>query len=131
MTEARVHPDSELTKEQAEELRNALLERRRSLAQEHSQHLNIGRYGDEPIAEAEEAAARDATRSTMMDLAESERKLLAQVERALKKFESGTYGVSEDSGEPIGFDRLRAIPWAMFSTQDQEAHERAARDRGR
>src|SRR5690242_5732390 len=112
MSEARVHPDSELTKAQGEELRRALRERQTALLEEHSEHLDIGRYADEPIAEPEEAAARDATRSTMINLAESERALLAQIERALEKLENGTYGVSEESGEPIGFDRLRAIPWA-------------------
>jgi len=131
MNEARVHPHSELTKAQAEELRRALIERRTALLDEHSEHLDIGRYADEPVAEPEEAAARDATRSTMIKLAESERALLTQIERALEKLANGTYGVSEDSGEPIGFDRLRAIPWAALSTPDQEALERAARDRGR
>lgn len=131
MNEARAHPDSELTEDQVAELQGMLLERRRALLAEQSQHLDLGRFGDERIAEAEEAAARDATRSTMIDLAESQRKQLALIERALRKLEDGTYGVSEDSGEPIGFDRLRAIPWAMLTTTDQEAHERAARDRGR
>jgi DnaK suppressor protein len=130
MSEARAHPDSELTSEQAEELRRVLLERRRSLIEGHAQHLDLGRYGDEPIAEPEEAAARDATRSTMIELAEAERRKLAQIERALAKLENGTYGVSEDSGEPIGFERLRAIPWAALNTLDQEAHERATRDHG-
>ena len=130
MSEARVHPDSELTKHQAEELHRALLERRTSLIEEHAEHLDIGRYADEPIAEPEEAAARDATRSTMINLAEAERRLLAQIERALEKLDRGTYGVSEESGEPIGIERLRAIPWARLSTPDQEAYERAARDRG-
>src|SRR5262247_178732 len=32
--------------------------------------------------------------------------LLADVERALRKLEAGTYGVSEDSGAPIELDRL-------------------------
>ena len=131
MSEARVHPDSGLTNDQAEELRRMLLDRRRALLEEHSQHLDLGRYGDDGISESEEAAAQDAARSTMIDLAESERKKLAQIARALQKLENGTYGVSEDSGEPIGFERLRAIPWATLDTQDQEARERAARDLGR
>jgi DnaK suppressor protein len=130
MSEARVHPDSQLTKGQAEELRRALLERRTTLLEDHSEHLDIGRFADEPVPEPEEAAALDATRSTMINLAESERALLTQIERALEKLGNGSYGVSEVSGEPIGIDRLRVIPWARLSTADQEAYERAARDRG-
>ncbi len=36
---------------------------------------------------------------------------LAKVEKSLQKIEAGTYGTDEDGNE-IGEDRLRAIPWA-------------------
>jgi RNA polymerase-binding transcription factor DksA len=36
---------------------------------------------------------------------------LAKVEKALQKIEAGTYG-TDDDGNEIGEDRLRAIPWA-------------------
>jgi DnaK suppressor protein len=124
------HPDSGLSAEQTEELHRMLSERRRSLTGEVAEHMNLGRFG-ERVAEAEEAAAIAASQATMIDLAEAERNLLAQIERALRKLEHGTYGVSEESGEPIGFDRLRAIPWAALSASDQEAREREGRDRGR
>jgi DnaK suppressor protein len=49
------------------------------------------------------------------------------VERAIQKVEAGTYGVSELSGEPIGFARLQAVPWARFTAAEQEQLERKAR----
>jgi DnaK suppressor protein len=127
----RVHPDSELTPAQAEQLYNMLADRRRALSGDVDEHLGLGRLTGDRVAEAEETAAIDATQSTMIELAEGERKLLAQIERALRKFEDGSYGVSEESGEPIGFERLRALPWARLSIQDQEAAEREQRSRGR
>jgi RNA polymerase-binding transcription factor DksA len=35
-----------------------------------------------------------------------------EIDRALLKFDAGTYGVCEVSGTPIPKERLRAIPWA-------------------
>jgi DnaK suppressor protein len=75
------------------------------------------------------AAESDTAQSTI-GLAESERALLVQLERALRKMESGTYGVSEASGEPIGFDRLSATPWARLTAAEEERLEREARQRG-
>ena len=52
---------------------------------------------------------------------------LGQIDRALARFDAGTYGISELSGEPIGFARLSAVPWARFTVAEQEELERAAR----
>ena len=44
--------------------------------------------------------------------------------RQAKKFGTGEYGLDEETGEPIGFGRLSALPWARFAASTQEAHER-------
>ena len=131
MSQSRVHPDSGLTPPQAEELNRMLVERRRALRGDVAEHMEIGRFGGERVAETEEAAAMDAAQSTMIELAEAERILLARIERALRKFDTGSYGVSEESEEPIGFERLRAIPWATLTAPEQEVREREQRARGR
>jgi DnaK suppressor protein len=41
--------------------------------------------------------------------------------------DAGTYGTSEVSGEPIGYARLSAVPWARFSVVEQEDLERIKR----
>jgi DnaK suppressor protein len=125
----RVHPDSGLDATQAETLYRMLVDKRRQLVEEHRRHLDAGRLPGEQVSESEEAAALDTSLSTLLDLAETERVLLAQIDNALRKFQDGTYGVSSASGEPIGFDRLRAIPWARLSAPDQEEQERLARGR--
>ncbi|HTB77920.1 MAG TPA: TraR/DksA family transcriptional regulator [Polyangiaceae bacterium] len=52
---------------------------------------------------------------------------LAEMDRALARIDAGTYGISELSGEPIGYARLSAVPWARFTVAEQESLERAAR----
>ena len=49
------------------------------------------------------------------------------VERALVRMEQGTYGVCEETGEPIGWARLQACPTATVSLEAQERRERRAR----
>ena len=48
---------------------------------------------------------------------------LAQVERALKKIEEGSYGLSDVSGHPIPKERLDAIPEAINTLSEQQAGE--------
>jgi RNA polymerase-binding transcription factor DksA len=49
--------------------------------------------------------------------------VLAEIERALKKFDTGTYGICEDTGEPIPEARLEALPYARYTVKAQEKRE--------
>ena len=52
------------------------------------------------------------------------RKLISKIDDALKRIEDGTYGYCEETGEPIGIDRLEARPVTTLSIEAQERHER-------
>lgn len=52
------------------------------------------------------------------------RKLISKIDAALYRIEDGTYGYCEETGEPIGLDRLEARPVATLSIEAQERHER-------
>ncbi|HEX9992728.1 MAG TPA: TraR/DksA C4-type zinc finger protein [Acidimicrobiales bacterium] len=45
-------------------------------------------------------------------LSASARAILEEIDRALAKLDTGTYGICEVSGQPIPAERLEAIPWA-------------------
>jgi RNA polymerase-binding transcription factor DksA len=45
-------------------------------------------------------------------LSASARQAMEEIDHALTKFDEGTYGVCEISGDPIPVERLEAIPWA-------------------
>jgi len=45
-------------------------------------------------------------------LAAKAMEMIEEIDHALAKFELGTYGICEVSGEPIPQERLEAIPWA-------------------
>ena len=49
--------------------------------------------------------------------------LLGEIQHALTKFESGTYGICEDTNQPIAIARLEALPYARYTVQAQEKRE--------
>jgi DnaK suppressor protein len=58
---------------------------------------------------------------------------LQRVNRALKKIEEGTYGLSDDSGKPIPRERLEALPDALYTLSEErslEGKRRQGSDRG-
>jgi DnaK suppressor protein len=50
---------------------------------------------------------------------------LARVDRALKKIEEGSYGLSDRSGKPIARERLEAVPEALYTLSEEQASERS------
>ena len=52
---------------------------------------------------------------------------LQYVERALQKIEEGTYGICDDTGEPIPSGRLEAMPEAIYTVEAQQRRERERR----
>ena len=48
---------------------------------------------------------------------------LADVDRALRRLDDGTYGTCEACGDPIGDDRLEAMPAARFCMAHQSDAE--------
>src|SRR5512139_1116123 len=51
-------------------------------------------------------------------------RLLAQVERALARFDDGTFGLCVDCGAPIDPARLEALPYAQLCLDCQSKQER-------
>jgi DnaK suppressor protein len=51
------------------------------------------------------------------------RRQLLDIEVALAKIERGIYGICEETDEPIGTDRLLAIPWTRLSVEGAEMRE--------
>lgn len=57
-------------------------------------------------------------------LEESAEDILAKIDAALKKIEEGTYGMCENCGQPIGEERLEAMPWATLCIDCKRREER-------
>ncbi len=67
-----------------------------------------------PFGKREEEATETADLENRMALEHRTREQLAEVERALDKFDKGTYGTCEICGKPINPERLEALPQALY-----------------
>jgi DnaK suppressor protein len=64
--------------------------------------------------------ANEATTSDIrIGLSEADERMLEQIDRALKRLDSGSYGLSEVTGEAIPLARLEAVPWATTNVGDE------------
>ena len=52
-----------------------------------------------------------------LDLMDSERRILREIDQALGRLEEGTYGICEGTGQRISKARLRAQPWARYCVE--------------
>ncbi|HEX8256376.1 MAG TPA: TraR/DksA family transcriptional regulator, partial [Allosphingosinicella sp.] len=53
--------------------------------------------------------------------------LIAKIDSALRRIDTGEYGFCEVTGEPISLARLEARPIATMTVEAQERHERQER----
>ncbi len=67
------------------------------------------------------------TREMDASIGEQAERRLGEIDRALQKIEDGTYGLSDDSGEPIPRGRLEAVPEAIRTVEEQQRFERERR----
>ncbi len=110
-------------------LKQKLEEERRSVVGRLRAHLGEATDDTDNLADEMDLATRHQDQAYLLRLADKERKLLVEIDRALAKFESDTYGICEGTGEPIGLRRLEARPWTRFSIayKEQLERERAAK----
>jgi DnaK suppressor protein len=95
-----------------DDARTRLLEERAQL-QRQLDDVERDRVGDGPIDMLGGDAGADTTIATAelnlrSDLAHS----IAEIDAALRRIELGTYGIDEETGEPIDPARLDAVPTA-------------------
>lgn len=107
-----------------DEIRGVLLERQTALRRiremttyEEGQPLRdaAGEFGFDEGDLGSEMFEREKA----MSIREGVEERLADIERALKRLDDGTYGVCEACGEPIPAERLAARPEARFCLKHQ------------
>ena len=64
--------------------------------------------------------------SLALDLAAADRKLIKEIDEAIKRIDNGTFGVCEMTGKPIRPERLEELPWARYSIEAARELERRA-----
>jgi DnaK suppressor protein len=119
MTSLGTENRSGLTGTDVLRLRERLLELRQQLLERLADDQSTMREA-EPQAEPLDAAEQTREQDDSVAFAGRDQALLAEIERALAKIQTGSYGLSEASGEPIGLQRLTAVPWARYTIAEEE-----------
>ena len=123
--------DQELDQQFVESQRERLLGLRDELVR-----IREGMTDDERnLAETEGETTLDSgdlsqdmfTREMDASIGEQVERRLGEVDRALKKLEEGTYGLSDESGEQIPKGRLEAVPEAVYTVEEQQRREKERR----
>jgi len=63
-------------------------------------------------------------RDWALSMISSEQNALYEIEQALSRMTTGTYGICELTGKPIPLERLNAIPWTRFTAQAERELEK-------
>ena len=118
--------DSEefMNAKQIEYFKNLLLTWRKDILQESSNTLDHLKEESSNKPDNADRASIESERSLELRTRDRERKLLNKIDKALRKIDDGTYGFCEETGEPIGLQRLIARPIATLCIEAQERHEK-------
>jgi DnaK suppressor protein len=104
-----------LTKEQIEELRKLLLQKKKETLERIENFLKDSSLKvSSNVGDEIDVADREMERQRQISLREKESEYLKQIEYALRKIEEGTYGICERCGEPISYERLKARPISIY-----------------
>lgn len=115
----RAHRDAELSQKQLEELVTELKAKRDELTQRiESLEQQMLIRDDCSHADASDAATAQETRERARGMVAQDRQTISEITAAQRRLETGNFGVSELSGEPIGFKRLLVVPWARTAVDD-------------
>jgi len=112
-----------LTKPELREFRGMLLEKRRSLvgdmsgiqaeALKKNRQDGAGDLSNMPTHPAD-IGTDNYEHEFTLELLESERTLLKEIDQALERIDQGSYGICLGTGQFIGKARLKARPWAKY-----------------
>ncbi|MXV36614.1 MULTISPECIES: RNA polymerase-binding protein DksA [unclassified Saccharibacter] len=118
--------DSEefMNERQLEYFRQKLLHWRGELLREAGDTLASLSEGGIHEADMTDRATVETDRAFELRTRDRARKLIVKIDMALARIEDGSYGFCEETGEPIGLQRLEARPIATLSLEAQERHER-------
>jgi DnaK suppressor protein len=104
-----------------------LLKVREQLLREHDEHSDAARAPREAAADVIDIANAECEHRTLHAELSHEEAELVEVDAALARLRSGTFGVCEATGMPIAADRLRAIPWTRFCQAAAKHREQPSR----
>ena len=115
---------NKLTKKEVETFKETLEVEKKKILDRANQHVHEAIDDSNMMPDEVDQADQETQQAVLLRIADKEQKLLREIDRALKKIDSGEFGFCEGTGDFIGLDRLKARPWARYSIEYKEMLER-------
>jgi len=110
------------------EFKEELLDERAKIVQQlQSIEKNSNADVEQLSGDSVDYASVEISQNALSKLGTRQQRLLTKIDHALAKFEDGTYGICELTGEEIPVERLRARPVAQYTVEAKEELERRER----
>ncbi|TCO72480.1 RNA polymerase-binding protein DksA [Rhodovulum euryhalinum] len=116
-----------MNERQLEYFRRKLIAWKNDILNESRETLEGLQDSSRNIPDIADRASEETDRALELRTRDRQRKLVAKIDAALRRIETGEYGYCEETGEPISLKRLDARPIATLSLEAQERHERRER----
>tara|TARA_Y100000817_G_C16591840_1_gene426732 strand:- start:88 stop:507 length:420 start_codon:yes stop_codon:yes gene_type:complete len=98
---------------------------RKEIVKSNNENVVLNNLDDNvSSADIVDQASSQAEKTVELRASNRRRKLVNKIDQALKRIKNGTYGYCEETGEPIGLQRLIARPIATLCIEAQERHEK-------
>ncbi len=112
-----------MNKKDMEKFRKILLEKRDDLLKvvkaKKEQDLTEAEIGDEI-----DTASQTSEKELLFEQTDNEKIMLDAIEAALRRIETGKFGMCESCGKDIKEGRLKAIPWVRYCIDCQNKAEK-------
>lgn len=119
--------NTHLTQQNITECRRKLISMRQDLLNRvRMSQLDFGHVEKNSGDEVDQTVAQLAENHFLI-AQERMRTQLIEIDQALARIENGTYGICEETEEPIEVDRLFAVPWTRLSIEGAEIQEAMTR----
>ncbi|MBY0386410.1 TraR/DksA family transcriptional regulator [bacterium] len=113
---------STITKALVEECRGKLLKTKEEILN-RVQEVRKDLYFEDKGGDEADQTARILNEKEILSLHDRLRGQLFEIEQALGRIETGSFGICEETEETIEPERLRAIPWTRLSIEGAEIRE--------
>ena len=118
------------TKDRLFDLKKALISKKLNILKEVKEEISKYVSGDnkqlvDTANDEGDWAQVDISEDLSLQRLSAQRKLMYNIEEAIRKIEEGTYGICEDCGEEISEKRLLVLPAATLCVDCQENREQA------
>lgn len=115
---------SALTKQEIAEIAESLSEMKADIAKNVEDKKNLDLLEPE-VGDSIDQATQSLDKEILFELSDNERKILGDIDAALRKMDKGTYGLCEHCKKQIEKKRIKALPSARYCMVCQSGSERS------